>query len=275
MKNIHLLVIDPQNDFCDPKGSLYVGNPKDESTGAIADMRRLAAFIRRNVNILTDITLTYDSHYVYDIAHPMFWNDSKGKNPPPIVTVISLDDVKNGVWTPTNPGELPWVREYLQKLADNGRYQHRIWPEHCLIGNWGHGCFPEVIEAVHQWERARVGKYNAVTKGSNFRVEHFSAVRAEVEDPEDQEGTGLNVQFVETIRDCDTLLVAGEALDFCIASTLRDVVKHFGPDYARKIVLLADCMSSVLDPAILSAPFLAEMKALGVQVSDSASYQPN
>ena len=23
-KNIHLLVIDPQNDFCDPKGSLFV-----------------------------------------------------------------------------------------------------------------------------------------------------------------------------------------------------------------------------------------------------------
>ena len=39
-KRIELLVIDPQVDFCDPKGALYV-------PGAEHDMKRLSAMIRR------------------------------------------------------------------------------------------------------------------------------------------------------------------------------------------------------------------------------------
>lgn len=267
MQNAHLLIIDPQNDFCDPKGSLFV-------KGADADMRRLAEFIRKNKYVLGDITVTYDSHYVYDIAHPGFWKNSKGERPKPVDTVISLSDVKNGVWTPVNPGELAWVHEYLERLETNGRYPHRIWPEHCLIGTWGHSCFPEVIEAINAWERDRVAKYNAVTKGSNYRVEHFSAVRAEVEDPEDQEGTGLNIQYVETIRDPGILIVAGEALDFCVANTLRDTISHFGPEFAKKIVILRDCTSSVLPPDILEDAFIKEMEGLDVQFVDSTSYVP-
>lgn len=38
MQKIHLLIIDPQNDFCSPDGSLYVH-------GAEQDMQRLADFI--------------------------------------------------------------------------------------------------------------------------------------------------------------------------------------------------------------------------------------
>lgn len=46
--NVHLLVIDPQNDFCDPNGSLFV-------PGADEDMKRLGGFIERVKDKLNDI----------------------------------------------------------------------------------------------------------------------------------------------------------------------------------------------------------------------------
>ena len=47
--NTHLIVIDPQNDFCDPKrGALYVKN-------AEKDMEALAEFITRRGDILEDV----------------------------------------------------------------------------------------------------------------------------------------------------------------------------------------------------------------------------
>ena len=50
-----LLVIDPQVDFCDPNGSLFV-------KGADADMKRLATMIRENINLIERINITLDSH---------------------------------------------------------------------------------------------------------------------------------------------------------------------------------------------------------------------
>ena len=69
--NVHLLVIDPQNDFCDPNGSLFV-------PGADEDMKRLGGFIERVKDKLNDIHVTLDCHRKVDIAHPIWWRDSSG-----------------------------------------------------------------------------------------------------------------------------------------------------------------------------------------------------
>ena len=64
---VHLVIIDPQNDFMDsPQSALPVA-------GANADMDRLAEFIRTNGKKLEDIHVTLDSHQVVDIAHPAWW----------------------------------------------------------------------------------------------------------------------------------------------------------------------------------------------------------
>ena len=84
MKRIHLLIIDPQNDFCDPQhGSLYV-------PGADTDMQRLADMITQMKHQLCDIHVTLDSHHLIDIAHPAFWQDSLG-NPPAAFTQITAE----------------------------------------------------------------------------------------------------------------------------------------------------------------------------------------
>jgi hypothetical protein len=90
-KNVQLLIIDPQNDFCDPeRGSLFV-------KGADEDMRRLAGFIRENGKLINDIYVTLDSHHLIHVAHPIYWRNKEGIHPPPL-TPISANEVVEFNW---------------------------------------------------------------------------------------------------------------------------------------------------------------------------------
>jgi nicotinamidase/pyrazinamidase len=115
-QKIHLLVIDPQNDFCDIEETELPVDPKSVAAGkpvplfrpalpvagADADMKRLAAFIDRVGKRLYDIHVTLDSHNPVDIAHPSWWRNENGDAPAPF-TLITASDVKNGVWKVRNP----------------------------------------------------------------------------------------------------------------------------------------------------------------------------
>ena len=94
---VELLIGNPQNDFCDPRGALPVA-------GADKDMERLAAFVRKHGSKFVDITVTLDSHHPVHVAHPCFWRNAMGKNPPPF-TIISVKDVETGVWNPAFPSK--------------------------------------------------------------------------------------------------------------------------------------------------------------------------
>ena len=72
MQSVHLLVIDPQHDFCDPDGALFV-------PGADEDVERLTLFVDRVRDKLEMIHVTLDCHHFIDIAHPIFWLDKDGK----------------------------------------------------------------------------------------------------------------------------------------------------------------------------------------------------
>src|SRR5437773_344219 len=104
-KKIHLVVIDPQYDFCDVNGSLYV-------TGADKDMERLANMVNKLRKKIDDIHVTLDSHHLVHIAHPIFWKDSSGNNPKPF-TVFGSKEVKDGTWTTTKPSLYKRALEYV------------------------------------------------------------------------------------------------------------------------------------------------------------------
>ena len=55
-KRVHLIIIDPQNDFCDQPGAALA------VPGAVKDMERLAAFITKQGKRLSAIHCTLDSH---------------------------------------------------------------------------------------------------------------------------------------------------------------------------------------------------------------------
>lgn len=233
---IHLLVIDPQNDFCDPNGSMFV-------PGADDDMKRLATMVSRLKDKLADIHITLDSHQKVDISHPSWFVDADGNHPGPF-TLISASDVKDGVWRTKKHSIQRRTVEYLEALEATGKYPHTIWPVHCCIGTEGHNVYPMLRDAVGEWTD-RFATIDFVTKGSNPFTEHFSAIQAEVPDPSDAT-TQLNTRLIQTLEEADIVLLAGEALSHCVKSTVSDIVNNFSnADYIKKCVLLEDAMSPV------------------------------
>ena len=268
---LDLIIIDPQNDFCDIPDTLTAQErPSLAVPGAHEDMLRLSSFIDRVGNRLNDIHVTLDSHNPIDIAHPAWWVNEQGANPTPF-TVIQAADVRAGVWKSSNPLAQAYSRSYVENLAVGGRYPLVIWPEHCLIGSWGHNVHFAVKASLDTWARKRLEVVNFVTKGSNPKTEHYSAVQAEVPDPDDP-STLLNTSLIQTLGNADRILIAGEALSHCVANTVRDIANNFGADNVKKMVLLTDCTSSVPGFENLGADFIKEMVARGMQLAKSTEY---
>jgi len=262
MKKIELLIIDPQNDFCDPSGSLFV-------PGADEDAKRLSNFIRRMKDKIYDIHVTLDSHHLVDIAHPIFWKNSEGKNPDPF-TIITSKEIQNGTWGPTNPAFKEYVKSYIESLEANGRYPLCIWPPHCLIGSWGNNVVDPVYNAITEWEND-FNMIDYVTKGSNYKTEHYSAVKSDVPDPEDP-STHLNVPLIQTLEEADIIVISGQALSHCVANTVTDIADNFGEDNIKKFVLLKDTCSNVPGFENLGDSFVKDMSARGMQVSTSIEF---
>ena len=267
-----LLVIDPQNDFCDlpatycPAGSA----PSLPVAGAHADMQRLAAFIRAQADQLDAITVTLDSHQRFDIAHPGFWQTGAGAEVKPF-TPITAAQARTGEFAPRNPAALPRTLAYLDALEAQGRYTLMVWPVHCEIGSWGHGIHADVLAACGDWQWQRQRAVRNVFKGTNPWTEHYSAIEAEVPDADDT-STALNTVLLQSLGQADVLLVAGEASSHCVRSTTEHIVQHLPrlvPGWqASRIVLLTDGMSPVAGFEAQHQAFLDAMRAAGAQLGN-------
>jgi len=66
------------------------------------------------------------------------------------------------------------------------------------------------------------------------------------------------------------LVIAGEALSHCVASTVRSLVARSNEGEIERIVLLTDCMSPVPGLEALGSEFLAEMAGKGVKLATTS-----
>lgn len=269
-KNMQLLLIDPQKDFCHPQG-----HPSYEGTlcveGALEDMNRVGDMIKRVGKGFSDIHITLDQHHKMDVAHPLWWKNSAGEHPNPF-SLISATDVENGVWIPSITALRSRMLEYVKALEAGGRYPLCIWPEHCLIGTQGATVVDSINEATSDWISKTKYVVDFVAKGSNPFTEHYSGVQAEVVDPSDST-TQLNVKLIQSLEEADVILLAGEALSHCLANTVRDVANGFSSDdYVKKMVLLEDGSSSVTGFEQFGEDFIKEMTARGIQLAKTTDF---
>jgi nicotinamidase/pyrazinamidase len=257
--NTQLLIIDPQEDFCNSAaGALYV-------PGADADMGRLAAFIRNNSGEIDAVHVTLDSHYVRDIAHPIWWHDEVGNSPAPF-TIITESDVNTGIWRAARETDQERSMAYVQALAHNNRYPLCIWPYHCLVGSAGHAVVAELFAALVTWEKAQQKSVHYIHKGTNPYTEHYSAIQADVIDSKDPH-TERNVDLITALAGAEMVYIAGEAGSHCVANTVRDLVAGWSKTACERLVLLTDMLSPVPGFEGLQADFLAEMAQKGVVLS--------
>lgn len=266
----HLLLVDPQNDFCDLPPDWQGRQPSGEPllaalpvAGAHADMLRTAAFIEQASHLLQAITVTLDSHHRIDIAHPAFWQHADGSAVAPF-TPITAAQVRFGTYAPRLPQDLPRTLAYLDALEARLRYTLMVWPVHCEIGSWGHNVHPAVRLAYNLWETAHQSSVYKVMKGSNPWTEHYSALQAEVPDPADPH-TLLNTELLNRLNTADVLLVAGEASSHCVRATVHDIIDHWPGGRPERVILLTDAMSPVAGFEAQHQEFLQHMSARGVR----------
>jgi nicotinamidase/pyrazinamidase len=277
--NFHLLVIDPQNDFCDLPADYRPGNPMGgvqapalPVAGAHADMLRVADLVNRGLQGFSGISITLDSHHRLDIAHPGFWIGREGGAVEPF-TQISASDLRSGQYAPRKTEALARVLAYLDALEAAGRYRLMVWPVHCEIGSWGHNVHADVRAAYNRWEDLELGIVNKISKGANPWTEHYSAVMAEVPDASDP-ATLVNRGFLDCLARADRVYIAGEAGSHCVKATTEHIADHLDPATLSKLVLLTDCMSPVAGFEVQYENFVTDMMARGVHSATAADVLP-
>jgi nicotinamidase-related amidase len=264
MIKIDLIIIDPQVDFCNPTGNLYV-------KGAEEDMRRVSEMITRIGDKLNDIHVTLDTHHLFDVAHPLYWKDSSGKHPDPF-TIITLQDLKDGKWLTSIPSLQKRSTVYVEELEKNNRYPLCVWPPHCLIGTEGHAVTSPLQATLREWEEKNIAMVDYVTKGSNFYTEHYSGIKADVPDPDDP-STQVNTNLITTLEQSDEIVICGEAGSHCLANTTRDLITEFGDEsQIKKLILLEDGTSPVPTFENLQTDFISEMTTKGMRLSKTTEY---
>ena len=212
-----LLIIDPQNDFCDiPGAALPVA-------GASTDMQRLTAFMAATP--LDGITVTLDSHPSVAVERTTFWQTADGSAPAPF-SFVTRDDVSSGKLTPRDATLTPQVLTMLDQLARAGRPGLVVWPVHCVTGTWGHNIYSTLADQLAQWEFRQQRAVRKVLKGEYPLTEHFGVFEADAPDeavPSTQFNNGLATELTLGV---DVLFIAGEAGSHCVASSFDQLARY-------------------------------------------------
>lgn len=228
-----LVIVDPQNDFCDHRGSLYVD-------GAFADMKRLAAHITEDAARYTDIIVSLDSHDVIAIFHPKFWVDENKNHPCPF-TQITPEDFSAGKWRAASPENQAMAERTFRVTAQKNIGALMVWPEHCVVSTWGHNVCDVLREAFLEW-RERTGKaVRFVFKGENPYTDQFSIFEGIDDSYPD---TAFNQRLFGLLAGSASVTFAGEALSHCVGESVLSYMKRL-EGRKQEVLLLTDCTSPV------------------------------
>ena len=266
---VALLAVDVQNTFCIPDYELFVGGRS--GNGAVEDNQRLCEFVYRNLDVITQVFPTLDTHSAAQIFHPLFFTNAAGEHPAPY-TLISTQDIETGVWrfnatiAETLGLEPDYVQEYLlhytRTLSASGHYALTVWPYHAMLGSIGHALAPAFEEALFFHGIARHSQPDFQVKGAAILTEDYSALGPEVTHDQDGRPIGaFNRALLDKLRTFDAVLIAGQAKSHCVAWTVRDLLDallEHAPDAVCKVYLLVDCMSPVVVPGAIDYTDIAD-----------------
>lgn len=292
-----LLAIDVQNTFCLPEFELFVGGRS--GIGAVEDTQRLCEFIYRNLNRITEIVPTMDTHSAAQIFHAVFWINDAGEHPEPM-TMITANDVEQGKWK-VNPlivkGVLArqapgfettdveaFARHYAKQLSDSGKYPLTIWPYHSMLGGIGHALVPAFEEACFFHSIARNSPTRFEAKGDNPLTENYSVLSPEVlKDAAERPIAQKNNRLIQHLLDFDAVIIAGQAKSHCVAWTVNDLLSEIqrrDPSLAKAVYLLEDCTSPVVVPGVVDFTDAANetyesFRSAGMNIVTSVDLQTN
>merc|ERR1712032_1748331 len=138
-------------------------------------------------------------------------------------------------------------------------------------GTKGHAVYPPLMQALNEWAVGKMRSINWYFKGQNNRAEMYSALRAEVEVPDDRT-TSLNLDLIGTLAKHKKVVCCGEALSHCVNWSTRDLLSGWEADRVGDIILLEDCASAVAGFEAVARTFVSDMRAAGVTVCNASEF---
>ncbi|MDR2528837.1 MAG: isochorismatase family protein [Synergistaceae bacterium] len=227
-----LVIVDPQNDFCDEKGSLYV-------KGASADIARLSAYIEKTGESLAGIFVSLDSHDSAAIFHPTFWVNEVGRHPEPF-TPISRADLNSAKWKAVSTANQPFAERTFNAMESKKFPFLMVWPEHCVVSTWGHQIASPLRDALRGWREKTGSAVRYVFKGENPYTDQFSIFEG-VDDAYPE--TAFNENLFSRFAKFDQVTFAGEALSHCVRESILSYTLRLNAK--QPVFLLTDCTSPV------------------------------
>lgn len=229
--NVLFIGIDVQQDFMD-NGSLGV-------PGAHGDVERMTKFIYNNMDKISDIAVSIDTHTPFQIFHPFWWIDENGNNPAPY-TAITLADLDSGKYRAVVAPRAS--REYVKHLEQDGKKTLVVWSYHCIQGTTGCALENQFANMVYFHSVAKKSLVKRMVKGTDPLSEMYGIIK-----PEYDTKSYVNIEFLEQIKTYDKIVIAGEAKSHCVLESVKQILEHYAnqPDVTKKIYILEDCMSSI------------------------------
>jgi len=256
-ERVLLLCIDIQQDFMEG-GALGV-------PGSIGDTERTIRFIYENIESITDIAVSIDTHVPFQVFHPCWFVDRNGMNPPPFTDIL-LEDLDNGVWFPVV--EPIKTRNYVINLTGLGEIL-KIWPYHCLQGTSGCALENQFANMLYFHSVVRKSVPRRLVKGQNPLTEMYGIIKPEY-DPDNT----INIGFLNFLAKYDKIIIVGQAKSHCDKRTIQQILEHFSgqTDVIRKIWIFEDCMSSIPGTEIETDIAFEEFKKKGVNIVKSVDF---
>lgn len=227
--------IDVQQDFMD-NGALGV-------PGAHGDVERMTRFIYNNMDKISNIAVSIDTHTPHQIFHPCWWIDENGNNPAPY-TPITLADLDSGKWRAViNPMA---SRDYVEHLEKDGKKTLCVWSYHCIQGTTGCALENQFSNMIYFHSVAKKSVVQRLVKGQDPLSEMYGVIK-----PEYDTNSYINLDFLNKIEKFDKVIIGGEARDYCVYESLKQMFEFHKDhtDTLKKIYVLEDCMSSIGNPA--------------------------
>lgn len=230
-ERVLFLGIDIQQDFMD-NGALGV-------PGAEQDVLRITRFIYDNMDKISNIAVSLDTHTPHQIFHPCWWIDENGNHPAPY-TVITLADLDAGKWKAViNPQA---SREYVKHLEQDAKKALCIWTYHCLQGTSGAALENQFANMIYFHSVAKKAVVQRLVKGQDPLSEMYGIIKPEY----DTKGY-INLDFLNKLESYDKILIAGEAKSHCVLESIHQILEYYEtrPEITKKVYILEDCMSPI------------------------------
>jgi nicotinamidase-related amidase len=230
-EKVLFLAIDVQQDFMD-NGALGV-------PGAHGDVERMTHFIYDNMDKITNIAVSIDTHTPHQIFHPCWWIDENGNNPGP-ATPITLADLDSGKWRAViNPSA---SRDYVEHLEKDGKKTLVVWPYHCIQGTTGCALENQFSNMVYFHSVAKKTVVQRLVKGQDPLSEMYGIIK-----PEYDTKNYINLDFLNKMENYDKIVICGEAKSHCVLESIKQMLEHYknNLEVTKKVYILEDCMSII------------------------------